>query len=325
MFHYVYRISNITLNKHYYGSRTSEQEPNRDLGVIYFSSSSDKNFINDQKKNSEKYTYKVICVCKTRSKAIDLEIKLHNKFDVGVSNNFYNKAKQSSNSFDTSGRTQIRIDDKVVQINSSDYDKENHVHINKNYIVTNEKGRVTRKQYDDENLTHINANMVNVIENGKIIKITKDEYNKGGYTSMQKGKIIVYNSKLGKNETILKEDYDEVIHKSTTKDTVKAYDIISEKCVTVPKEDFDTKDNLVGINSKKITIYDDNDNAVMSKIGKIKDILKENNMPISLYRSNSKEKRYVPNTYHKSKDLVNFLNKFARWYYTLDNVYKPKD
>ncbi len=50
-YHYVYRITNTVLRKHYYGSRTSKIRPNLDLGVIYFSSSTDKNFLKDQKLN----------------------------------------------------------------------------------------------------------------------------------------------------------------------------------------------------------------------------------------------------------------------------------
>ena len=36
-FHYVYRITNIVENKHYYGSRTSKINPYDDLGKKYFS------------------------------------------------------------------------------------------------------------------------------------------------------------------------------------------------------------------------------------------------------------------------------------------------
>ena len=45
MYYYVYRITNKLLNKHYYGSRGSKIEPKLDLGIKYFSSSTDKNFI----------------------------------------------------------------------------------------------------------------------------------------------------------------------------------------------------------------------------------------------------------------------------------------
>lgn len=35
-FHYVYRITNTKINKHYYGVRSSNIEPYKDLGIKYF-------------------------------------------------------------------------------------------------------------------------------------------------------------------------------------------------------------------------------------------------------------------------------------------------
>ena len=104
--HYVYRITNILLKKHYYGARsTTKGNPRHDLGVVYFSSSKDTDFIVDQKLNSSNYKYKIVRVCNTREQAILLEIRLHNKFNVAISSNFYNRSKQTSKSFDTSGVT----------------------------------------------------------------------------------------------------------------------------------------------------------------------------------------------------------------------------
>jgi len=104
MKHYVYRITNIKFNKHYYGTRTSKNRiPEEDIGYIYFSSSHDKEFIKDQKENPQDYKYKVIKKFNTRKKALELEIKLHNKFNVAINESFYNRSKQSSTSFDTAG------------------------------------------------------------------------------------------------------------------------------------------------------------------------------------------------------------------------------
>jgi hypothetical protein len=68
--HYTYRISNIKLNKHYYGTRTSKINPIFDLGIKYFSSSADKEFMKDQKENHHNYKYKIIKISKTRKEAI---------------------------------------------------------------------------------------------------------------------------------------------------------------------------------------------------------------------------------------------------------------
>lgn len=103
-YHYVYRITNIILNKHYYGVRTSKNIlPKDDLGIKYFSSSRDKDFINEQKRNPQNHKYKIIQIFNNRKKALEFEIKLHNKFDVGINESFYNRSKQTSSGWDTTG------------------------------------------------------------------------------------------------------------------------------------------------------------------------------------------------------------------------------
>jgi len=99
MNHYTYRITNIIFKLHYYGTRSTELSPAKDIGIYYFSSSSDKEFIQDQKDNPSHYKYKVIKVFSSREKALELEIKLHNKFDVGINESFYNRSKQTSIGF----------------------------------------------------------------------------------------------------------------------------------------------------------------------------------------------------------------------------------
>lgn len=102
-YHYVYRITNKENNKHYYGVRTCRIIPKLDLGIKYFSSSSDKEFIKEQKENKNNFKYKIIKIFTSRKEALTLEIKLHDKFDVGVNNYFYNKSKQTSEGFNRSG------------------------------------------------------------------------------------------------------------------------------------------------------------------------------------------------------------------------------
>lgn len=103
MYHYVYRISNTKENKHYYGTRTSKVHPKEDLGIKYYSSSTNKEFIKSQKENPQNFKYKIVNIFESREKAISLEIKLHHKFDVGINESFYNKAKQNSLIYDVTG------------------------------------------------------------------------------------------------------------------------------------------------------------------------------------------------------------------------------
>ena len=102
-FHYIYIITEISTNMKYIGARSTKLEPIKDLGIKYFSSSTNKEFIKNQKINSSNYKYEVLSIHNTREEAIELEIKLHNKFNVGINESFYNRAKQSSLGFDTSG------------------------------------------------------------------------------------------------------------------------------------------------------------------------------------------------------------------------------
>jgi hypothetical protein len=102
-YHYVYRITNILNSKHYYGVRSCNCSPREDIGIKYFSSSTDKEFINDQIKNSANYKYKIIRIFKLREDALILEVKLHKKFDVASNELFYNRAIQTSKFFDTTG------------------------------------------------------------------------------------------------------------------------------------------------------------------------------------------------------------------------------
>lgn len=101
--HYVYRITNTNINKHYYGVRSCIGNPKEDLGIRYFSSSRDTEFKIDQKENPDSYKYKIIRVYKTRILAVKMEIKLHNKLNVGINESFYNRAKHTSTGFDTTG------------------------------------------------------------------------------------------------------------------------------------------------------------------------------------------------------------------------------
>lgn len=106
-FHYVYKISNISNNMCYIGSRSSTLEPEKDLGYVYMSSSLDKNFINDQKKNRENYKYEVLKLFSSRNEADEYESILHEHYNVNKNPMFYNRAKQTSTKFryDPTGTT----------------------------------------------------------------------------------------------------------------------------------------------------------------------------------------------------------------------------
>ncbi len=142
-YHYLYRITNLVEQKHYYGIRTSKNVlPKQDLGISYFSSSHDKEFIKDQLIHPENYRYKVIVVCNSIQKAINLEIKLHNKFSVSSNPKFYNKSIQTSSSFNTLGQLTVRDKDGncfSVSVNDPRYLSGELISIMKGRIMVRDK------------------------------------------------------------------------------------------------------------------------------------------------------------------------------------------
>ena len=132
VYHYVYRITNIVENKHYYGKRTSKVHPKSDLGIKYFSSSSNKTFIIDQKINPSRYKYKILKVHSTSKSALLHEIKLHKKFNVAVNPNFYNKAVQTSTGFNQAGvKASKELKEKLSRIHKERVSKPGFVGPNK--------------------------------------------------------------------------------------------------------------------------------------------------------------------------------------------------
>ena len=106
-YHYVYRITNVFENKHYYGKRSSSTPPQKDLYFNYKSSSCDECFINEQKLNPEHFKYKIVFVCSSSQEALDKERILHKKFDVARNVNFYNKII-SGGTFDNVGYVSVK-------------------------------------------------------------------------------------------------------------------------------------------------------------------------------------------------------------------------
>lgn len=101
--HYVYRITNKRLKKHYYGVRSCSRLPIEDLGVYYFSSSTDEEFMKDQKEHPEDYKYKIIKEFGNRKDAEYLEKYLHEKFNVAANEHFYNRCKSTLMGFSVEG------------------------------------------------------------------------------------------------------------------------------------------------------------------------------------------------------------------------------
>ncbi len=93
-YHYVYRITDKHNSMHYVGSRSCNILPIDDLGNVYYSSSTNKQFIIDQKKDHPRFKYKILYIFNNRKDAIKFESKYHHYFDVRYHPKFLNKANQ---------------------------------------------------------------------------------------------------------------------------------------------------------------------------------------------------------------------------------------
>jgi len=103
-YHYTYRITNIKTRYHYSGSRSCNCLPIKDIGYTYFSSSTNKLFIQDQKNNPSDYIYKVVYINEqSREFATNFEIKYHKRLNVRDHKKFINKNNQTSSGFDRTG------------------------------------------------------------------------------------------------------------------------------------------------------------------------------------------------------------------------------
>ena len=217
IYHYVYRITNLVESKHYYGKRSSKIEPHLDLGKKYFSSSKDKNFIKDQKENPQNYKYKVVFICKSARRAIELETTLHDMFDVGRNQSFYNKVKQNGNGFDSTGIVVVKNSlGETFSVSKDDpgYISGELVGVNAgNVIVRNSLGETFSVSKDDPG--YISGELVGVTTgmtvakdiHGNTFSVSVDDprYISGELKHVNVGKITVKNS-LGETFSVSVDD-----------------------------------------------------------------------------------------------------------------------
>ena len=193
-YHYVYRITNKEINKHYYGCRTSTIHPSLDLGVCYYSSSKDSEFLKEQRESSVKFKYKIIRIFNDRKSALKFEIYLHNRFNVATNNAFYNNAKQTNTGFDTTG---VSSPQKGIS----------------SYMVKDKFGKtlkVSEKEYLTGDYSGQTKGKCKVTYNGKSILVDRDEYikNKDKYGHHIRGKVSAININTGETLLVSKDEFE---------------------------------------------------------------------------------------------------------------------
>lgn len=104
---YVYRIT-IDKKYHYYGARSTNILPINDLGKVYFSSST---VVHNAINKLKDIKYKIIFTTNTFKEALDLEVKLHSRFDVENHPAFLNRKNQRSHKFTQGTLNKIAVHD----------------------------------------------------------------------------------------------------------------------------------------------------------------------------------------------------------------------
>ena len=98
--YYVYRVTEIKTNNHYYGSRIKVKEQIDDDFWFYCTSSKRKKII---KENKQDYKVKIIKIFNNHGDMILWESFLHQYFNVKKHNNFFNESNQTPFGFSTCG------------------------------------------------------------------------------------------------------------------------------------------------------------------------------------------------------------------------------
>lgn len=90
MYHYVYKIIDKKRKKYYIGSRSSNIKPEEDLGHIYFSSSPNKKFLEEQRKMPDQFEYEIIKTFPNVAEAFKHERELIQQTNAINDKNYYN-------------------------------------------------------------------------------------------------------------------------------------------------------------------------------------------------------------------------------------------
>ncbi len=272
-------ITEISTDKKYIGVRSCKINPKLDLGLKYFSSSRDEKFIANQAINPDNYKYEILSTHETRDLANKEEYRLHDLYDVGVNEQFYNKAKSSSYGFCIAGK--ITVKDKngnTLAVNKDDprYLSGELVHHTKGMHTVKHSitGETTTMPLDDQRYlsgeyVSISKGMIRCYDKlGNIHKVsnTDERFLAGELIAFSKDKLIA-KDKNNNLYQVYKDDErllnGELVSYFTDMVTIRNSD---GTCSTISKEQFDGDDSLKGVNVGKVLCKDKDGNCfVVSK------------------------------------------------------------
>lgn len=309
MNHYVYKIINLcppTEEMYYIGVHSNDNIPPDNDG--YMGSSI---YLSEAIKNQGINSFKKIILSKwsTRKEALVEEIRLHKKYNVELHRNYYNRANQTSDKFDTTGikgpKDLIPVvdlrDGSTHRIHRSIVDGSEYyqsIHKGSTTIFdehTRAYKRIPIEMYNGETMTHLNKGLINVYDSlsQKVKKVkVEDLKSDDNLSHINKNKVTVIELDTKKIIHVSKEDYyqfKDVKYKSITsgrknsisKDLILVRNIHTNKLSKVTNEE-SKRDCYVGGRSKIIHIYDMHGNKIFCSYGNFQMFCKENNLPFNM-------------------------------------------
>ena len=203
-YHYTYLITELDTGKKYIGVKSCNEHPSENIGLKYFSSG-DKEFIENQKKKPDNYTYEVLSMWNTREEANLEESRLHLLYDVQNDESFYNKINApNTGKFSTLGMVVVK--DKgdnifFVSVNDPRYISGELKHMFYNKAVVKDIDDnvyhvdITDHRYLSGELVGIAKNKINVEDkDGNRFQVDKSDprFVSGELVHVNKNKITAY-------------------------------------------------------------------------------------------------------------------------------------
>ena len=282
--HYVYVITELSTSMKYIGVRSCKILPEHDLGIKYFSSSRNKDFIKNQKdckkKNIINYKYEILSVHDTRKSACNEEIRLHELYNVDHDCMFYNRTKAASIGFDSHGK--IYVENKngdclYLNVNDPRILSGEYTCRFKNKIRCYDKdGNLVYTSTDDERIKNgellvFSKNKVSVIdlESGITFSVDKNhpDFLSGKLVGVIKNKIMAIDVMSGKK--FLVDKYDSRFESGEILDYKKHYrcmkDCNGNKYLVLKTDERIKTHELVGLSAKKIEV----DGILYNSIGHV--------------------------------------------------------
>ncbi len=185
-YYYTYLITNTKINKFYHGKHTCRCHPIKEIGSVYFSTSYDKEFLQDQKDNPQDYQYTITGIYSTGKESSLNESEFHKIHNVKNNPQFYNRT--NAGKFDNTGNTgYVTVKDKDGKCFSVSVDDERY--LSGEFVGT----------FKDRSHSEKTKNVMSSIFIERRLGI--------GNKNSQYGSMWIYSSELQQNKKISKGDF----------------------------------------------------------------------------------------------------------------------